>query len=113
MVRAEKLKSLIRGDGVEYPASKQEAKEVESKEDSLTALEAFEVIFWPAYPRRVAKHDAFKAWQSLRLKDDDQKSLDLIMDGLERARSHWAEHDPKFIPYPGTWLRGRRWEDEE
>ena len=79
----------------------------------LTALEAFEQVFWPQYPRKIAKHEARKAWLKLKLADDDQSTLDHIMRGLEHYIAHeWPELvSTRFIPHPATWLNQRRWED--
>lgn len=63
-------------------------------------------VFWKAYPRKVAKEDARKAFRAVT-KDT---TLTVILAGLERAKPGWT--DPKYIPYPATWLRGRRWMDE-
>lgn len=67
--------------------------------------------FWEQYPRRVAKPQALKSWN--RLKPTGQTLADL-MAGLERqkATEQWQKDDGKFVPYPATWLNGRRWEDE-
>lgn len=63
--------------------------------------------FWSAYPRKVAKPQAQKAF--IRIKGL-AKEFASIMAGLERAKQEWS--DPKFIPHPATWLNQRRWEDE-
>lgn len=79
----------------------------------LTADEAFEQVFWPEYPRKIAKVKALKAWRALHLKNNDQEALDAIMAGLERACKRWNIKEKEFIPYAATWINGRRWEDEE
>ncbi len=63
--------------------------------------------FWSAYPRRVARNGAEKAWA--RLAPDDAL-VDRILADL--GRRDWANADPKFIPHPTTYLNNRRWEDE-
>lgn len=79
----------------------------------LTADQAFHRIFWPRYPRKVAKVAAEKAWKALKLRDDDQSTLDAIMAGLARdQKSQWASRDPEKIPHASTWLNQRRWEDQ-
>lgn len=30
----------------------------------------------------------------------------------QKASEEWQREGGKFIPYPATWLRGGRWEDE-
>lgn len=64
--------------------------------------------FWAMYPRRVAKADARKAWVKI------PKSLHTgILSALFEWRRIWADStEVQFIPYPATWLRGERWEDE-
>ena len=68
--------------------------------------------FWKAYPRKTAKSDAEKAFRSLSPSD---KTFAALMEGLEVfcESDDWCKEDGKFIPYPATWLRARRWEDFE
>jgi len=62
-------------------------------------MEDFE-IFWKAYPRRVAKAVARKAWlQTAKIRPPLNELLAAIDNG-------------QFIPHPATWLRGERWSDE-
>lgn len=67
--------------------------------------------FWSAYPRKVAKPEAVKAW--LKVKPDAELAQK-IMDGLSRAKQSrdWIKDDGQFIPYPATWLNQGRWDDE-
>ncbi len=64
--------------------------------------------FWTAFPRKVAKPDAEKAWKKVTLED-----LPALMAGLTRAAvsDQWRAEGGKYIPYPATWLNKRRWED--
>lgn len=66
--------------------------------------------FWLAYPRKVAKESAAKAWKKL---SPDQPLFDEIMAGLvlAKASSGWTKDSGQFIPHPATWLNGRRWTD--
>jgi hypothetical protein len=63
--------------------------------------------FWTAYPKRVAKRDALKAWEKLSEAD---KAAALA--ALPNHVSHWKDTDPKYIPHPASWLNGWRWEDD-
>lgn len=63
--------------------------------------------FWEKYPRKAAKQDAVKAWGKLKA---DEALLETILAALDRQIPLWD--DPQFIPYPASWLNGRRWEDE-
>lgn len=65
--------------------------------------------FWTAYPRRVSKPAAAKAWKAKKL----DQYLEAILEDIERRKAdagQWTE--PKFIPHPATYLNQRRWEDE-
>ncbi|MHB1938974.1 MAG: hypothetical protein ACYCOR_20730 [Acidobacteriaceae bacterium] len=68
--------------------------------------------FWKSYPRKKAKADAFKAWKSLK---PSEPLAETILQAVQRATTSedWRRDNGKFIPYPATWLRARRWEDED
>lgn len=73
--------------------------------------------FWAAYPRKVAKADAKKAFDAVMNSTADRNAETLVrtmLDSLYRFRSSydWVKDNGKFIPYPATWIRQRRWEDE-
>lgn len=63
--------------------------------------------FWAAYPRKVSKEKARKAFEKLNA---DEELMSKLLRSLENQKQRWT--DPQYIPYPGTWLNGRRWEDE-
>lgn len=67
--------------------------------------------FWKAYPRRQAKKAAKKAWDKLK---PDLPLCRIMAAALERQKrsSEWRRDGGAYIPYPATWLNGRRWEDE-
>lgn len=61
--------------------------------------------FWAAYPRKVSKDAARRAWRSaLR-----RATPSLILD---RLRAYPFSPDPQYIPHPSTWLNGGRWADD-
>ena len=66
--------------------------------------------FWKEYPRKTAKADAMKAFAKLKMNDE---LMERLMAGLFRAidSESWLKDGGKFIPYPASWLNGRRWED--
>lgn len=66
--------------------------------------------FWEAYPRKVAKADALKAFE----KNVPEPLLATVLNALEKQKrsESWIKDGGKFIPYPATWLNGKRWEDE-
>ena len=67
--------------------------------------------WWEAYPHKVARKDAVKAWKKLRVDNDLLKTM---LQAIERQRDTeaWTKDKGKYIPHPATWLNGRRWEDE-
>lgn len=67
--------------------------------------------FWQAYPRKVAKAAAEKAWKKLK---PDHALMALILKALEAQKrtEAWTKDNGAFIPHPATWLNQRRWEDE-
>ena len=41
------------------------------------------------------------------------EEVDTILARLEISKhGEWKDKDLQYIPYPATWLNGRRWEDE-
>lgn len=67
--------------------------------------------FWQTYPRKKAKDAALKAWKKLK---PDKNLLNVILAAIEREKlsDQWRKDNGQFIPYPATWLNGRRWEDD-
>jgi hypothetical protein len=66
--------------------------------------------FWAAYPKRVGKIKARKAWESATTKTDPNV---IVSAAADFTTWHEAEGtDPKYIPHPTTWLNGENWTDE-
>ena len=67
--------------------------------------------FWVAYPRKQAKADARKAWdQTKDLRPPTEKLIEIVK--AHCKTKDWMKDNGTFIPYPASWLRGERWEDE-
>ena len=65
--------------------------------------------FWFAYPRKVDKGHAEKAWaKAVR----EGASPEDIVHGCCLYAKVRDGQDPKFTAYPATWLNGKRWTDE-
>lgn len=88
-----------------------DSKTLRSPADADSLTDGF-AEFWKAYPRKVSKPQALKAWRKLK---PDTQAQTAILAGLKRARrsDQWVRGSGQFIPHPATWLNGRRWEDEE
>ena len=68
--------------------------------------------FWKAYPLRVGKLCAAKAFKKI---NPDTTLLELMIKKIEekKLQDDWQNSKGQFIPYPAKWLNDRRWEDEE
>jgi uncharacterized protein YdaU (DUF1376 family) len=62
--------------------------------------------FWKAYPKKVAKPAALKAFVKLHINGE----LPLLLEAIENQGLR--SRDLQFVPNPSTWLNQRRWEDE-
>ena len=81
-----------------------------SKEKVQEKEERFE-RFWRAYPRKVAKQVAMKAFEKI---DPDEALLETMIAAIGKWKTtdQWNEAGGQYIPHPSTWLNQRRWEDE-
>lgn len=66
--------------------------------------------FWSAYPRRVGKPAAARAFAR---HDPSEELLAAMLAAIDRQRKsdQWTKDGGEFIPHPSTWLNQRRWED--
>jgi len=66
--------------------------------------------FWEAYPKKRSKGDAEKAWKSVKANSHFKE----ILEAVEKQKQSWdwKKDGGQFIPYPATWLRRKKWEDE-
>jgi hypothetical protein len=65
--------------------------------------------FWEAYPRKIAKGAAAKAWPAALRRCGGDPAL--IIKGAE---AYWRQtgREDRFTAYPATWLNADRWLDE-
>lgn len=66
------------------------------------------IAFWDAYPRKIDKGHARRAWDQMIRKGIDPET---IIAGAHRYAAVAATSDPRFVAHASTWLRGERWED--
>ena len=85
---------------------KEETKKVKKEQNN----ELFDK-FWEAYPKKRDKQSSKKAFTKLNV---DVKLFDKMMYALSQAKNSYdrQKNAGQYIPYPSTWLNGRRWEDE-
>jgi hypothetical protein len=84
-----------------------------NKKESRTpngALDGEFDAFWDAYPKRVGKAAAQKAFAKAR----KTGSLEAILHGVVAADADWNRRgtERQYIPNPATWLNQARWLDE-
>ena len=75
----------------------------------LVPVEGF-AAFWQAYPRRVAKGAAEKAYRRI-IRDREATEAELLAGAMRYAAQRDGE-DPRFTKHPATWLNGKCWTDE-
>lgn len=64
--------------------------------------------FWQAYPKKVGKQAALKAFQRVKV------PVESLLTAIERQKcsDQWSRDNGQYIPNPATWLNQGRWEDE-
>jgi len=67
--------------------------------------------FWTAYPRKVGKPAALRAWNATRSARPPIEQLLAILDGHRRL-PQWVKDAGQYVPHPSTWLNQHRWADE-
>ena len=67
--------------------------------------------WWEAYPNKVAKQAAERAYATACRKIGGPDPPAILFDGLKRALASGV-WDDGFIPHPTTWLNQGRWDDE-
>lgn len=82
-------------------------KPTSAKADMTARFETF----WKAYPKHINRKAAEKAFLKLTPDDGLLQSMLAAID-RQKQTAQWQEQGGQFIPYPATWLNGRRWEDE-
>ena len=66
-------------------------------------------VFYGLYPRKMARKDAEKAWKSMTT-DEQEKAIEALPQHLKYWKIKETAKD--YIPYPASWLRAGRYEDE-
>ena len=66
-------------------------------------------MFWIAYPKKVGKEAARKAWAKAN------PELAMVLNALEwqKVSPQWFKNNGQYIPNPSTWINQHRWEDEK
>ncbi len=67
--------------------------------------------FWAAYPRKISKGHARKAWTTATATGTDPAEI-ITATEAHAARCARNRTEERFIPHPATWLNGERWGDQ-
>lgn len=64
--------------------------------------------FWSAYPKKVGKQAAKKAFNRVKV------PVETLLTAIERQKcsAQWSKDGGQYIPNPVTWLNQGRWDDE-
>lgn len=83
------------------------SKEVGSIPPKAPRGDDFEV-FWSAYPKKVGKQAAKKAFEKVNV------PVESLVSAIRRQEcsAQWSKDGGQYIPNPTTWLNQGRWEDE-
>ncbi len=97
------------GSGSGTSVSKEQKPRIRSSKKQLEPAGFAE--FRKLYPKKKAKLKAREAFQKL---SPPPELLSSILEAIERykASEDWRREKGQFIPYPASFLKGRRWEDE-
>jgi hypothetical protein len=72
------------------------------------ALNRFESIFWPKFPRKEAKKAAARAFVKL---NPDDSLLAVMLEALDRQHPS-NPSQLQYFPHAASWLNGERWTDK-
>lgn len=91
----------------EKEGEKEKEKEIEIENDSYKPTSPFDE-FWNAYPKKVGKADAKKAFAKAKA------PVDRLLSAIEQQKKsdQWTREGGRYIPNPATWLNQGRWDDE-
>ena len=83
--------------------------ESENESESKSAREDAFDVFWAAYPRKVGKGAARKAFAKL-----PAAVFPLLVPAVETQKlsAQWRKNGGEYIPNPATWLNQERWDDK-
>lgn len=93
------------------PLTKPKGTELKRSEPNPPPAYDYFTDFYKEYPRKKKRLEAEKAFEKLNMNDDLMNDLMAAL-YKEINSFDWKKDGGKFIPYPATWLNGRRWEDE-
>lgn len=94
-----------------YITSRARKTKTKTKTKTVNPLNPLFDRFWEAYPKKVAKEVARKAFEKV---SPDEVLLSAILKAIDAQKrtAQWTKDNGEFIPHPSTWLNQARWEDK-
>jgi hypothetical protein len=91
--------------------SKEHCPPHETNKQCTTDAQMLFESFWAAYPRKVGKGAAKKAWAKIR---PSRTMVGQMIAAIHEQQNsvQWQRNNGQYIPHPATWLNQTRWEDE-
>jgi hypothetical protein len=105
---ASKPKANAKGPASEEGRRKKEEGSKDVGSTPHTPQRADFETFWTAYPKKVGKQAAWKAFSRVK------EPVESLVTAIERQKcsTQWSKDAGQYIPNPATWLNGERWGDE-
>ena len=104
--------NIIKGNISKEKITEQRAREKSADNPPRhTAQDARFEEFWSAYPKRVGRGAALKAYRRIKVTDDLHRKMLTAIKAAQRSEQ-WRRDGGQFIPNPATWLNQERWDDE-
>ena len=77
---------------------------------SMTLTDQYFETFWEAYPKKIGKTAALKAWR--RINPDAALYARMIASvSVSKTSDQWQRENGRYVPNPLTWLNQGRWDD--
>jgi hypothetical protein len=109
----ERLKSAKERDVTsDVTVTEREEKRREEKDISVTGVTELFDRFYSAYPRKVGKDAARKAFAK-RKPTEALLAVMLAAIAKQSLAEKCARGEAQYVPHPATWLNEGRWEDED
>lgn len=101
----------IAKNGDHYKENNKSNKNTPSSPPQGDASVDFFERFWARYPKKKNKQAARKAWDKLNPNRELCKQMSVALIAQMRSEE-WQRENGRFVPYPASWINGKRWEDE-
>lgn len=107
--RPKKTQQVILANPEETQSKPRETQQKANQNQNQNNTSVGFMEFWQAYPRKVGKGAAEKAWA--KASPDLQAVLTAL--AWQTKQDGWTKDGGAFIPHPGTYLNQQRWLDEK